>query len=234
MDIKRKDDVMLDLDKKVYQIFSDFMMRVMKFEELVSVGSSFLAGLHQHLELLRRRPIHKTSDVVEGVIKANGTKRLKAYLKSGCINLDEGVQSVSKLIECQKGLQEHMSKVRGLLSEVEGLMTAVQGVLTSACEYKFSFEGQHTAGGFVVRRAELEKEEMESIHPRRPSASDYAAIMCSIYNMLKQDFIMQEKIIVSTEICHPSSEELGSYTTMWTLRPYIKDEIISEAWKFVT
>ncbi|KAI3992992.1 hypothetical protein MKX01_009735 [Papaver californicum] len=221
------DDVMLDLDKKVYQIFSDFMMRVMKFEELVSVGSSFLVGLHQHLG---ENP-SKTSDVVDGVMKANDTKRLKTYLKYGCINVDEGVQSVSKLIECQKGLQEHMSKVRELLSEVEGLMTAVQEVLRSVSENKFSYEGQHAVGGFVIHQAEVEKEEMESIRPRRPSISDYATIMCSIYNMLKQDYIMQ--IISSIEICHPSSEELGSYSTMWTLRPYIQDEIISEAWKFI-
>ncbi|KAI3978642.1 hypothetical protein MKX01_015817 [Papaver californicum] len=234
MDIMENDALMLDLDKRVYQIFSDFMMRVMKFEKLVSVGSSFLVGLHQNLELLRRRPIHKTSDVVDGVIKANDTKRLKAYLKSGCINVDEGVQSVSKLIECQKGLHEHLSKVRELLSEVEGLMTAVQEVLRSVSENKFSYKGQHAVGGFVIHRAEVEKEEMDSIRTRRPSISDYATIMCSIYNMLKQDYVMQEKIISSTEICHPSSEELGSYSTMWSLRPYIQDEIISGAWKFIT
>ncbi|KAI3969780.1 hypothetical protein MKW92_018743 [Papaver armeniacum] len=234
MDFMENDDVMLDLDKKVYQIFSDFMMRVMKFEELVSLGSSFLVGLHQHLEFLRRHPIHKMSDVVDGIIKANETKRLKAYLKSGCINVDEGVQSVSKLNECQKGLQEHMSKVRVLLSEVESLMTAVQEVLRSISENKFSYKGQHAVGGFLIHRDEVEKEEMESIRPRRPGISDYATIMCSIYNMLKQDYVMQEKITSSIEICHPSSEELGSYSTMWTLRPYIQDEIISEAWKLVT
>ncbi|RZC49180.1 hypothetical protein C5167_017605 [Papaver somniferum] len=185
----------------------------MKFEELVSLGSSFLVGLHQHLEFLRRHPIYKTSDVVDGIIKANETKRLKAYLKSGCINVDE---------------------VRVLLSEVESLMTAVQEVLRSISENKFSYKGQHAVGGFLIHRDEVEKEEMESIRPRRPSISDYATIMCSIYNMLKQDYAMQEKITSSIEICHPSSEELGSYSTMWTLRPYIQDEIISEAWKLIT
>ena len=34
--------------------------------------------------------------MVENIIKANETKRVKSYFEAGCINTDHGVQSVSK------------------------------------------------------------------------------------------------------------------------------------------
>ncbi|OVA06817.1 hypothetical protein BVC80_8723g22 [Macleaya cordata] len=231
MDNVENNEVVSDLDERASQIFSDFMVRITKFEELVSVGSRFLGGFHQHLELLRKRPL-QISEVVDGVLKANQTTRVKAYVKSGCINVNDGVQSVIKLNECQIGFQEHISRAKELLYEVECLMDAVLKVLHSVSETTFKYEVKHPTDGLVAHQAKLEKEEMESVYPRKPSVSDYATMMGSMYIMLKQDYIMQEKIISSLEL-YPSSEELESYSLMWTLRPYIKDEIIHEAWRYI-
>ncbi|KAF9607537.1 hypothetical protein IFM89_036899, partial [Coptis chinensis] len=84
------------LNKTVHSIFSDFMTKVTKFDEMVSVSNKFLVGFHQHLEFFRRLSLKKTSKLIDNIIKANETERMKAYLQSGCRNVHDGVQSISK------------------------------------------------------------------------------------------------------------------------------------------
>ena len=52
--------------------------------------------LNFHVEYLRRPPIDRTSKLVENIIKANETKRVKSYFEAGCINTHDGVHSISK------------------------------------------------------------------------------------------------------------------------------------------
>ncbi|KAL4615992.1 hypothetical protein ACB092_07G167500 [Castanea dentata] len=84
------------LDEKIYQIYKDLLTRVTKFEELVAVGGRLLAGFQEGLEYLRRPPIDRASKLVENIIKANETKRVKSYFEASCINTHDGVHSISK------------------------------------------------------------------------------------------------------------------------------------------
>ncbi|KAL4600334.1 hypothetical protein ACB092_11G191100 [Castanea dentata] len=93
------------LDEKIYQIYKDLLTRVTKFEELVAVGGRLLAGFQEGLEYLRRPPIDRASKLVENIIKANETKRVKSYFEASCINTHDGVHSISKLCAAQFGFQ---------------------------------------------------------------------------------------------------------------------------------
>ncbi|KAL0012391.1 hypothetical protein SO802_007499, partial [Lithocarpus litseifolius] len=99
-----------DLDEKIYQMYKDFLTRVIKFKELVVVGGRLFAGFQEGLEYLQRPPIDRTSKLVENIIKANETKRVKSYFEAGCISTHDGVHSISKLHTCQLGLRDHLSK----------------------------------------------------------------------------------------------------------------------------
>ncbi|XP_028119142.1 uncharacterized protein LOC114316658 isoform X1 [Camellia sinensis] len=88
-----------ELNEKIFQIFSDFMSRVTKFEELVAVGSRLLVGFHQGLEFLCRLPINKTSELIERIFKANETRRVLTYVESGCINAHDSIQNISNCFE---------------------------------------------------------------------------------------------------------------------------------------
>ncbi|XP_028119146.1 uncharacterized protein LOC114316658 isoform X2 [Camellia sinensis] len=99
-----------ELNEKIFQIFSDFMSRVTKFEELVAVGSRLLVGFHQGLEFLCRLPINKTSELIERIFKANETRRVLTYVESGCINAHDSIQNISNLHTCQVGLRDHLNK----------------------------------------------------------------------------------------------------------------------------
>ncbi|KAL0009444.1 hypothetical protein SO802_010946 [Lithocarpus litseifolius] len=85
------------LDEKIYQMYKDFLTRVKKFEELVAVGGRLLAGFQEGLEYLQRPPIGRTSKLVENIIKANETKRVKSYFEASYISTHDGVHSISKL-----------------------------------------------------------------------------------------------------------------------------------------
>lgn len=57
--------------------------------------------------------------------------------------------------------------------------------------------------------------------------------MILVHNMLKLDYSMQEKIVKA--LClKTSSSELDGYSLMWDLRPYVDDNVIQLAWKFIS
>ncbi|PON39229.1 hypothetical protein TorRG33x02_343220 [Trema orientale] len=62
--------------------------------------------------------------------------------------------------------------------------------------------------------------------------TDIAVLMGIIYSMVKQDYSMQEKIVSALSL-KSSSGELESYSLMWSLRPFINDDIMHQAWKLV-
>ncbi|KAF7130530.1 hypothetical protein RHSIM_Rhsim10G0082400 [Rhododendron simsii] len=80
--------------------------------------------------------------------------------------------------------------------------------------------------GFVLQ------EKIVSSNVHGPKIPEYAVMMGVIYSMLKRDYIMQEKIISSLNL-KLSSGELESYNLMWSLRPFIDDEIMHQAWRLV-
>lgn len=74
--------------------------------------------------------------------------------------------------------------------------------------------------------------ETPSVDPLKHEITDIAIMMAIVYSMVKSDYTMQEKIVSSLNLTSPSGE-LESYCSMWSLRPYIDDEIMHKAWKLV-
>jgi hypothetical protein len=45
-------------------------------------------------------------------------------------------------------------------------------------------------------------------------------------------FLLQERIVSALDL-NVLSEELESYCRMWSLHPFINDEIMQQAWKYI-
>ncbi|KFK40085.1 hypothetical protein AALP_AA3G328700, partial [Arabis alpina] len=65
-----------------------------------------------------------------------------------------------------------------------------------------------------------------------PQVTEYATLIVVVYSMVKQNYAMQEKIVKSLSL-KSSSGELETYTLMWSLCPFVEDEIMKRAWKCV-
>ncbi|XP_077234041.1 FAD-binding protein isoform X3 [Tasmannia lanceolata] len=212
MDCEEK-KTLSELSHKASQIFSNFMTRVTKFEELVAIGSRLLVGFHHELDSLRRPPLYKMSKVVEGIIEANQSERMKAYVDAGCKHVHVAVQN--------------MSKLKALLDELECLMEGVVDVVSAVNKIISQFD-------LLVHEADcFEKQgEAETSRLQCQKISDYAVMMRIIYSMFKLDCSMQEKIILSLKENSPP-DELESYCLMWDLRPFVNEGIMHQAWRFI-
>ncbi|XP_077234040.1 FAD-binding protein isoform X2 [Tasmannia lanceolata] len=225
MDCEEK-KTLSELSHKASQIFSNFMTRVTKFEELVAIGSRLLVGFHHELDSLRRPPLYKMSKVVEGIIEANQSERMKAYVDAGCKHVHVAVQNMSKLLAYQQGLRDHLGKVKALLDELECLMEGVVDVVSAVNKIISQFD-------LLVHEADcFEKGEAETSRLQCQKISDYAVMMRIIYSMFKLDCSMQEKIILSLKENSPP-DELESYCLMWDLRPFVNEGIMHQAWRFI-
>ncbi|XP_038685974.1 uncharacterized protein LOC119985701 isoform X2 [Tripterygium wilfordii] len=206
-----------EVREKIFQIFKDFMASVTKLEELGTFGSRLLSDSRQVLELLRRPPINRTSKLIHNIIKANETKRVKSYIAAGCINNHDLVQN--------------MSKSKSTLNELESLMEDVADVMKTANGCLSLPLGEYSCDEFD-QKATTGQEEDESPPLQRVELTDYATLMAIIYSMVKQDHVMQERIATSLSL-KTSSGELESYCLMWSLQPFIDDEIMHRAWKLI-
>ncbi|KAJ0040182.1 hypothetical protein Pint_27793 [Pistacia integerrima] len=291
--------------EKVFQIFKEFMTRLAKLEELGAAGSKLLTGYQQGLEFLRQPPIDKTSKLIENIVKANETQRVKSYFEAGCINVHDSLQNMSKLCYimllekkyCTEvrtsllGLNDHIITAKGILNELEGLLEDVAGAIQTANEclaplwdedsgsgldlqdttdklvsqdymrmpfthscsallacwlgtIRASFSLKNNVGLSMVRNLQISSgqymvgqnsspdEISTSSHLQGPEMTDLAALMGIIYTMVKQDYVMQERIVTSLNL-KSLSGELESYSLMWSLRPFINDEIVHQAWRLI-
>lgn len=216
----------------IFQIFSEFMAKVTKIEELSDVGSRLLAGFHQGLEFIRRPPINENSDLIEHIFQTNETKRLLAYVEGGCVKSHDKIESIGNLHMFQLGLYDHLSKVKCTLEELEGLVLKLTSEMLSSNEEETKFKSNVTPVEFDAEVITNSKEGMESSEYQKPEVTDYAVMMSIIFSMVKRDFDMQEKIISSLSI-KSTSGELESYSLMWSLRPYINDEIMHQALRLI-
>ncbi|XP_059595614.1 uncharacterized protein LOC100254847 isoform X2 [Vitis vinifera] len=213
-------NLLIEPRQRIVQEFSDFMTRVAEFEELAAVGSRLLIGFQQGLEFLRRPPINKTSELVEKIIKSNETKRVKSYVEAGCINSHDGTQNISK------------SKC--ILSEIESLIDDVVGGMQTTNENLSDLQDRYF-DKWDQQEPAYDKGEIASTHAshlKKHEATDYAAMMGIIFSMVKQDYVMQERIVSSLNL-KSSTGELESYCLIWSLRPFINDEIMHQAWKLL-
>ncbi|KAL6277431.1 hypothetical protein ACE6H2_021032 [Prunus campanulata] len=203
-----------EIEDQVFNLFEDFMARVAKFDDLVNLGSILLTGFQQGLEFMRRPPVEKTSELVKNIIRANETQRVKSYIEAGCINSDDGMQS--------------MNKCKIILNELECLVEDVIG----AMENLSPFQDDSFADRLNEEASTDDKEEITSSRPKRNKVTDYALRMGIIYSMVKQDYMMQERVVSALNV-KSSSGELESYCLMWSLRPFIDSEVMDHAWKLI-
>ncbi|KAG6742942.1 hypothetical protein POTOM_053886 [Populus tomentosa] len=77
---------------------------------------------------------------------------------------------------------------------------------------------------YLVEKSSFELGELEM--------TNYAVLMGIIYSMVKQDYVMQERIVNSLNL-KSLSGELESYCVMWSLRPFIMDEVMHHAWRLI-
>lgn len=217
-----------ELKEKVSNIFQDFLTRITKLEELAGIGSRLLNGYQQALEFLRRPPIDETSQLIKNIIKANETKRVKSYIEAGCINVHDSIQNTNKLHTCLLGLHNHLSEAKSLLNELEHLLEDLSGAIQTAngCLPPLKNEdcGDQLYQQITTDQSSFELGELEM--------TNYAVLMGIIYSMVKKDYVMQERIVNSLNL-KSLSGELESYCVMWSLRPFIMDEVMHHVWRLI-
>ncbi|XP_030538991.2 uncharacterized protein LOC115747087 [Rhodamnia argentea] len=218
--------------EKMLLIYKSFMARVTKFDEAAAAGSRFLVSFQQGLELLRRPALDGSSILLKNIIKANETERLTSYFNAGCIHANDGSQSLTKLRTCVLGLHGLVNTAKTILIELEGHLEDVLKVLEAANEYLLPSQDEDIDDKLMGEVISADKEGTASSDSGRPDLTEYATMMGIIYSMIKQDFVMQEKIATALNL-KLSSGELETYCTMWSLRPFIDDEIMHQAWSFI-
>ncbi|KAK4403881.1 hypothetical protein Sango_0756700 [Sesamum angolense] len=166
---------------EIIKIYSEFMLRITKFEELVSIGSRLLLGFHQALE----------------------------------------VQT------CHIGLKDHMNKAKIVMNELENLLDDAASIVQTAKE-KYE-DINHNLDSVITSS---DKEEVPLSDLSTPKVTDYATMMAIIYSMVKQDYTMQVRIASSLNL-KSSPGELETYCQMWSLRPFVDDDIMHRAWSLV-
>ncbi|KAI5419384.1 uncharacterized protein LOC127074991 isoform X3 [Lathyrus oleraceus] len=207
-----EDKSIFDLEKEILNKFRDFMTRFTKIDELGTAGSKLLSGFQQALEFIRKPPIDTSSKLVNSIIKANETERLKSYVNFEFKNRKDVNQNATNLGSCKHGLLLQIRQVKVVLDELEDIQ-ANDDENTAFCH----------SGSTDVTTTKVKKN-TDSTH--------LAALMVSIYGMVQQDYLMQDRIVSALDL-NVSSEELESYCLMWSLRPFINDELVHEAWKYI-
>ncbi|CDY08159.1 BnaA06g15670D [Brassica napus] len=202
-----------ELNLKVYDIFKEFMTGITKLEELGNAANTFLLRFQQGLCLLKRSPMLTSSTLIKNLIKSNETRRLKSYIDSGCINIDDAAKSTKAS--------------QSLLSELERLTDEAALAIETATTTQLDVESCDEL------RQVPSDEENEIVHfLQEPEVIEYATVIAVVYSMVKQNYVMQEKIVRSLSL-KTSFDELDTYTMMWSLRPFVEDKIMNRAWKCI-
>ncbi|KFK44416.1 hypothetical protein AALP_AA1G254100 [Arabis alpina] len=223
------------LKQKRSEIFKQFMTGITKLEELGNAANNFLLRFHQGFSMyylaipllyvnfmsdfcffissiLQRPP--NSSKLIDNIIKQNETRRLQSYVDAGCINIHDVAQCTRALHTSLSGLNDHLVKAQSLLLELERLTDEAALAIETDTELdKESSDEENTTLPF-------------------PKVTEYATLITVVYSMVKQNYAMQEKIVKSLSL-KSSSGELETYILMWSLRPFVEDEIMKRAWKCV-
>ncbi|KAH7511663.1 hypothetical protein JRO89_XSUnG0181500 [Xanthoceras sorbifolium] len=129
------------------------------------------------------------------------------------------------------GLHDHLIKARSILNELECLLEGVSAAIQTANKCFLPLWEKDLSNGLDQQNTS-EKDSSISSHLQEPEVTDFAALMGIIYSMVKQDYVMQERIVTSLNL-ESLSGELESYCMMWSLHPFINEEIMHQAWKLI-
>ncbi|BAT75121.1 hypothetical protein LR48_Vigan01g150200 [Vigna angularis] len=239
-----EDQSLSELEEEIFQKFRAFMTGIAKIDELGIAGSRLLSGFQQAIEFIERPPIDMNSKLVDKIIVANETKRVKAYINSGCRKLNESIQSLTNFHSCTQGLCNHIRKAKEILNELEGVLGDVTSAIQTTDGKLLAFSGLDFDVELIEQATYNDLEEKDALYnsqspdvntSKKKKSADVthlAMVMAFIYSMVKQDYLMQEKIVSALDL-KMSLEELESYCQMWSLRPFINDEIVHGAWEHI-
>ncbi|XP_058745480.1 uncharacterized protein LOC131618232 isoform X2 [Vicia villosa] len=214
-----EDKSIFDLEKESLNKFKHFMTGYTKIDDLGTAGSKLLSGFQQALEFIRKPPMDTNSKLVNSIIKANETGRLKSYVNFECKNRKDVDQNATNLGSCKQGLLLQIRQVKVVLDELEDIQANVQNVM-------HSIHGKLSCLSDSDIDFKMNEQEIYN------DSTHLAALMVALFGMVQQDYLMQERIVSALDL-NMSPEELESYCLMWSLRPFINDELVHEAWKYV-
>ncbi|KAG2543035.1 uncharacterized protein LOC120692494 isoform X2 [Panicum virgatum] len=205
------------------------MTKVARFEELAESGNRLLVRFHQELGYFQRPQIPTESDVMNHILKSNCTGRMWFYLEAGCRLHCHDISNINQLRSCEDGLKDHINKVKALLEELECLVEDVYGITLTASLSALKVSDNHSIDSKLTTESCL-MEEVDKSVDGLDSVVSYVTVMVIIRNMLKLDYMMQERIVGALSIKTPTLE-LQSYCLVWDLCPYIDDNVMHLAWK---
>ncbi|XP_047150001.1 uncharacterized protein LOC124822065 isoform X3 [Vigna umbellata] len=179
-------------------------------------------------------------------------QKFRAFM-TGIAKIDELGIAGSRLLSgfqqaivhsCTQGLCNHIRKAKEILNELEGVLGDVTSAIQTTDGKLLAFSGLDFDVELIEQATYNDLEEKDALyHSQSPDVNTgkkkksadvthLAMVMAFIYSMVKQEYLMQEKIVSALDL-KMSLEELESYCQMWSLRPFINDEIVHGAWEHI-
>ncbi|XP_017408886.1 uncharacterized protein LOC108321577 isoform X4 [Vigna angularis] len=165
-------------------------------------------------------------------------QKFRAFM-TGIAKIDELGIAGSRLLS---GFQQAIAKE--ILNELEGVLGDVTSAIQTTDGKLLAFSGLDFDVELIEQATYNDLEEKDALYnsqspdvntSKKKKSADVthlAMVMAFIYSMVKQDYLMQEKIVSALDL-KMSLEELESYCQMWSLRPFINDEIVHGAWEHI-
>ncbi|XP_066350987.1 uncharacterized protein [Miscanthus floridulus] len=207
-------------ESSCHGVFMEFMTKVAQFEELAESGERLLGRFREELEYFRRPQIPKESDVMNQILKSNCTVRMRSYIEAGC------------RLHCQN--ISNINQLKTLLEELECLVENVYGITLTASLSALGVSDSQCLDNMLstdcCSMEGVSTQEEDKSADQLDTDVSFVTVMVMVRNMLKLDYMMQEKIVSALSLKTPSSE-LEGYCLMWNLRPYIDDDVMRHAWK---
>eukprot|EP00250_Pteridium_aquilinum_P015291 c22499_g1_i2 orf=197-919(+) len=214
--------------KEATSLLGDFILRVLRFEEMHRLSSKLISGYQQELEKLRRPPLDKSSSMLKDLLKSIPSSRMARYQEADCHHAHSDQQSLAKLNMYTNGLREHISGAQSIVEHLEKLVEKVTGLMDADLH-------------LLTTENELENTHLDESSdgveqvpcPGEPNAaswrtSDFAILMSSILSMLEKDLQMQALVVADLSL-DVDSDRLQTYAQMWSLRPFVDDALLHQA-----
>lgn len=140
-----------------------------------------------------------------------------------------------------KFLQNHVQRARAVIEELQKLLEEANEIMHDDLNARLGnfalTEGVNSSETAQVvdlgQGVGIGQVSSPNIKVRQLLTSDYVTLMAAIYGMLQQDFVMQERVVVTLGL-DLSSELLQNYQMMWTLRPFVDESVVEEALTWTT
>ncbi|XP_020703531.1 uncharacterized protein LOC110114846 isoform X4 [Dendrobium catenatum] len=133
---------------------------------------------------------------------------------------------------CKLRLEDYLIKAKAVLDELESLKHNAIDIIKHAIDDHSSDRVFNFLDDNITQQSQSVREDVQESLLLDGSMSR-STLMTIIYGMLKLEFSMQEKIIRSLNL-KTSSSLFESYCLFWELRPNIDDNVMHQAWKYVS